>query len=551
MIIKRLMCLFVLATCTMAAFQMNATGIGVNDAKAVANSFLKSHSTCAPGTFRAPAAADLRLAHAEASSKVPGTHLYYAFNANGGGFIIVSGEDLATPVLGYSDKGQIDFNNLPEALKDLLDIYKEEIEYMQTHEFEVPKQLNQSFNESSIVVAPLIKTYWGPEWPYYSQCPVFDGAYSKVGCAGVCMAQMLYFWKFPRSCEALPAYFGSKVQDTIPALPATTFEYKTMLLSYCYWDFDSQSTVQDNYTDEQAYEVAKLCRYVGQMGQMNYSPNGSGLSLKGKLATMKKFGYNSSAVIAKRDSYTLQGWQELLKRELNLERPVMYSAKGPGSPYHAFICDGYTDDNYFHMNLGWYGYNNGWYKITAFSFINRYGSPRTYSLESRILVGIEPPLYCTVEGDVDAPNRLLVLGETFNAMAHDVDLYTSYRTLPFMFTLTNANGDCVAESQSLTVRRIDFDFSNEVSLALTLPETLPEGTYDLHLNYRTSDNAALTTALTANSRLTVVGKFAKYGEPFNIGDLTDAIDYLLQHASQSEYFNIGDVSTLIDYLLSL
>lgn len=544
------MCLFLLATCSMVAFQMSASSIGVNDAKSVANSFLKSHSASVPGSFRAPAAADLRLAHAEASSKVPGTHLYYAFNVNGGGFIIVSGDNLATPVLGYSDKGQIDFNNLPEALKDLLDIYKEEIEYIQTHEFDVPKQLNQSFNESSIVVAPMTKSLWGPEWPYYSLCPMYQGAYSKVGCAGVCMAQMLYFWKFPRTCDALPAYYGSRIQDTVPALPATTLEYKTMLLSYCYWDFDSQSTIQENYTDEQAHEVAKLCRYVGQMGQMNYSPDGSALSFEKSLASMKMFGYKSNAWIAKRDWYTLAEWENLLRTELDLGRPVMYSSTGPGSPRHAFICDGYTNDNYFHMNLGWYGYNNGWYKISAFSFINRYGSARTYNRESKIIIGIEPPLYCTVEGEVEAPNRLLVLGETFNAMAHDVDLYTSYRTLPFLFTLTNADGNCVAESQSLTVRRIEFDFSNEISLPMTLPEALPEGTYDLHLNYRTSDNAALTTALTSSGKLTVVGKFAKYGEPFNIGDLTDAIDYLLQHSSQSEYFNIGDVSTLIDYLLA-
>ena len=543
------MCFFLLASLALASFQTIASSIGVNDAKSVANTFLKSHSTNAPGTFRAPAAADLKLVHAESSSKVPGSHVFYVFNITGGGFIIVSGDDLATPVLGYSDKGHIDFNYMSEPLKDLLDNYKEEIEYIQTHDFDVPKHLNHSFTESTTIVPPMTKTLWGPEWPFYSQCPVYEGAYSKVGCAGVCMAQMLYFWKFPQGCDALPAYYGSKINDTIPALPATTFNYKNMLLAYCYWDFDAQATVQYDYTDEQAYEVAKLCRYVGQMGKMNYSPSGSAISATNKLNAMKSFGYNSKAVIAKKAVYTLEEWEALLRRELDLERPIMYSATGPGSPFHAFICDGYTDDRYFHMNLGWYGYNDGWYKISAFSFVNRYGDWRTYSRESAILVGIEPPLYCNIDAQVGLTDKLLILGETVNPVAQNVDLNMSYRSLPFMFSLTDADGYHVAVSEDVTLRRLTFEQGSDICLPLTLPEALPQGTYDLNLNYRPS-NGTMTTALTASGKLTVVGRFAKYGAPFNIGDLSDAIDYLLQGTPDDVALNIADVADLIDYLLA-
>ena len=49
---------------------------------------------------------------------------YYIFNsANDQGFVIVSGYDCIYPILGYSDKGHIDTDNMPDALKAMLDDY--------------------------------------------------------------------------------------------------------------------------------------------------------------------------------------------------------------------------------------------------------------------------------------------------------------------------------------------------------------------------------------------------------------------------------------------
>jgi hypothetical protein len=49
---------------------------------------------------------------------------YYVFNIGEEGFVIVSGDDKARPVLGYSLKGNFDVNNLPPAFAEWLDGYQ-------------------------------------------------------------------------------------------------------------------------------------------------------------------------------------------------------------------------------------------------------------------------------------------------------------------------------------------------------------------------------------------------------------------------------------------
>ena len=259
--IKKLISSFMLASLTMVSLNASAGNINANAARAAANSFIKQQSAA---KFNAPAYADLKLTHAEASSKVDGAFDYYAFNIDGGGFIIIAGEDRATAVLGYSDKGHLDFKNLPSNLKALLNGYKAEIEFLQTYEGNDLEIVTPSIKASN-QVDPLIKTTWGQEMPYYLQCPVKNGEYCVVGCVATAMAQVMYYWKYPTECSSISGYGGGWWGGmTVPELPATTFDYNKMLLSYCHWDWDNSQLIQDTYSDEQAQEVAKLSRYCGQ-----------------------------------------------------------------------------------------------------------------------------------------------------------------------------------------------------------------------------------------------------------------------------------------------
>ena len=201
---KNLVSVFALAVLTAMGSHVNASNVNLNSARDVAGSYLKLHAT-APGSLRAPAVADLKLAYAMPSKVDRNANAYYAFNIDGGGFIIVAGEDRANQVLGYSDHGRLDANNLPENFKALMNSYQEEIEYLQLHpELNVTPAVRSARGAG---VEPLIKTNWGQEMPYYLQCPVYNGEYCVVGCVATAMAQVMYYWRYPTSCNAVASYY--------------------------------------------------------------------------------------------------------------------------------------------------------------------------------------------------------------------------------------------------------------------------------------------------------------------------------------------------------
>ena len=380
--------------------QALAGNVNVADARRTACDYINQR--VASGSFKAPrslATGMLTLAHTEPSQAVAEANDYYAFNVPSGGWIIVAGEDRATPVLAYNDQGHLDFDRLPCTVKALLNGYKQEIEYLQTYEGDdlvrasVPKEFK------TITVGPLITSTWGQEEPYDWQCPVQNGEYCVVGCVATAMAQVMNYWKYPESCDAVPSYYCYDLGRTLNALPATTFNYRLILDSYCHWNWDNSVLVQDTYTDAQAQEVAKLSRYCGQAVEMGYSPEGSGAYTSDQLQAMKDFGFRSTAKLYTRSSwwgggnnYTTAEWETMIKDDLNAGCPILYSASDSyGSGGHAFICDGYRSDGMFHFNMGWYGTCDGWYASTALNMTHRDGDELAFNSGHEMILGILPP----------------------------------------------------------------------------------------------------------------------------------------------------------------
>ena len=399
MTFKQIMGSLTFAALAMAALNVNAGNINANAARTVASNFI--HQQAAKGSFRSHVALnDIKLVHAEASSAVKDANDYYAFNLTGGGFIIIAGEDRAAQVLGYSDRGQFDFNHMPYGLQGLLSSFKEEIEFLQTYKGDDLVPAPQSFNASN-GVEPLIKTNWGQEDPYDWQCPVYQGLYCAVGCVATAMAQVMKYWQYPEGSGSLDGYYCYAIRQNVPALPATTFDYSLMLNSYCHWDYDLQELIQDTYTEAQGNEVAKISRYCGQAVEMNYHPDGSGAYTQDQRNAMVSFGYRSSAKYVQKGSgggwwgqgnYTTEQWETLMKTELDAGRPILYAASDTGGGAgHAFICDGYNSDGKFHYNFGWYGTCDGWYVSTALNMVHRSGDECHFNSGHEMVTGVQPP----------------------------------------------------------------------------------------------------------------------------------------------------------------
>ena len=545
--IKRSLNNVLLAALAMASLSAAAGNVNVADARQAASSFLKQHASATPGSFMAPALADLRLVHAESSATHNGANDYYAFNIKGGGFVIVAGEDRAVPVLGYSDKGSINFNNLPAPLKDLLNGYKAEIEFLRSYRGDDLVLAAPSIQASG-TVGPLVSTTWGQEMPYYLQCPIYQGEYCVVGCVATAMAQVMKYWQYPTSSASISRYYCYDIGTYVPALPATTFDYSLMLDSYCHWDWDNSVLVQDVYTDAQAQEVAKLGRYCGQAVRMGYSPEGSGAYTSNQLTAMKNFGYTNAAQTYK--GYNSSSWDNTLRAELDAGRPILYSATDPSAGGHAFICDGYNSDGKFHFNFGWYGTCDGWYTSSALNMVHREGDNLRFNSDHEIIYRLQPPTYCNLAAQsLDAGTDLLVVGNSvLNTMALNVTLNTSYSNVNLLFALTDANGNRVADGIPVNIAKNSFVQGSTVNGNLALPSTLQPGRYNLSLYYyTTSASQATTVNVAATGQLVVVGHLAKFNAAFDIADVTAVMDYILD--STYPELGIGDVTELIDSIL--
>lgn len=329
---------------------MTAANVDSHDAQARAIKFLNNQS----GTRFMASSATVLLTYTEVSSVNPRMADFYVFNQDGGGFVIIAGDDRAEEVLGYGN-GTLDMNTIPDNMRWWLSQYKEQIEFLIANPKAQVKKLSESSTKlRASTVAPLLTCSWGQKVPYWLQCPTYNGQNCCTGCVATAMAQVMHYWKYPSKAPALSSYTTSTHNIPVPALPGTTLDWDNMSDEYSlFW-----------YSYDEAMAVSTLMRYCGQACLMDYSPESSGAYTDDQLAAMKAFGYNSGATRVKRVIYSDEQWTAMILEDLQAGRPVLYGGDD-GSSGHAFVVDGY-DGSMYHINWGWSGEYDNYFAISAF-----------------------------------------------------------------------------------------------------------------------------------------------------------------------------------------
>lgn len=197
------------------------------------------------------------------------------------GYLIVSADDTATPLLGYADSGSFDANNMPPQLEWWLSEYASQIDYASANG--IKNTYAPIANKKEI--APLVKTKWNQGTPYNNLCPSVNNVKCPSGCVATAMAQVMKFWNYPevgtgRVTATLPS--GGTGEGFIN-LAQKPFDWNNMIDSYSGYD----------YTNEQGNAVATLMQAAGYAAKMNYAPGGSGaLSINAAISLSKNFKYN-------------------------------------------------------------------------------------------------------------------------------------------------------------------------------------------------------------------------------------------------------------------
>ena len=304
---------------------------------------------------------------------------FYIFNVGSdGGFVIVSGDDRTPEILGYSDAGRFDAQNIPDNMRAFLQGYADEIQHMPETVTAASREVGQKRVASTrSSISPLLTTRWNQRAPYYNSCPTGGSQHALTGCVATAMAQVMNYHKYPvAETASIPNYgYG--------ALPATTFKWNLMHNEY---------EASDN--SEAAAEVAKLMQYCGYSVGMNYGLDGSEASSAQVIyALTNYFDYDAGAQYANRSSYSYADWVALIYNELAENRPMLFGGQSTGGG-HAFVCDGYDEDDFFHINWGWGGMSDGYFRLSGLTPDTQgaggSSSSDGYNLSLGATIGVQP-----------------------------------------------------------------------------------------------------------------------------------------------------------------
>ncbi|MBO4849314.1 MAG: C10 family peptidase [Prevotella sp.] len=315
---------------------------------------------------------------------------YYIFNsADEQGFVIVAGDDLVAPILGYSDKGSIDPDNIPDGLAALLDSYRQLVEELRYNEANGTLQLDESAGMRKAMtltknpVKPFLTTYFGHYAPYYNFNPTYDGKTpSGCACATVALAEVMAHYKYPEKLPKAYGYTTETLEIELPDLPGYTVDWNNILPNYT--DFD--------YDQTQCDEIARFINHLGQALHSDFQEDSSSPS-NYVYTVLKNYGYRSSS-ITQMTSKLLPVWEDTFYDDLIHGRPVIASGRNitVSGARHVFIFDGYDQDGYYHVDWGWNGCAQGYYN---FSHLSPYKNVATYSYyrDTWFVYNVEPKTY--------------------------------------------------------------------------------------------------------------------------------------------------------------
>lgn len=322
----------------------------------------------------------------------------YLFVGEQGGFVMVSADDCARPVIAYSSHGLINPEALPVQLSARMEDYnalvadgmRQQVAATDGDAALWQLLLKGGQSKDGDRVGPLLETRWHQDGGYALLTP----QHTPTGCAATAQSQVMRYWNYPAFGRGSETYnchpYGAQSADFAHTL-------------YDWGNMPVQVTTASPYVEQIA--VSTLMYHVGVSLHMGYAEGGSGAAgLVGQPGTpsidnsLKDYFYYSQLMrpIFKTNGYTDERWADSLVTELNLQHPIVYCGVAPEGG-HGFVCDGYEYRNgrpYFHFNFGWSGNGDGYYTTDDIcpnvSPTGEVGSTYHFNQSNQALLGAVP-----------------------------------------------------------------------------------------------------------------------------------------------------------------
>ena len=289
---------------------------------------------------------------------------YFVFNVGDHGFVIIAGDDAHRPIIGFSDESTFDADNIPPALVYYLDGVAECI--LQLHSAvatpEVAAEWALVLEHGRLLSCNVGKertyfcqTKWNQDYPYNYCCPddpAGSGGHAIVGCLATAMSQLMRFWASPAKGNGSHCYHHENYGEICADFGNTNYDWDNM-----------PYVLNNNATEAEKLATGTLCFHCGVTIDMGYGPDGSGGASGPIPGVMHEyFNYCDAIVQLRRNDYETETWKTMVREQFDMGWPMYYGGCQDGG-CHAFVCDGYDENDYFHFNLGWGGSSDGWYLI--------------------------------------------------------------------------------------------------------------------------------------------------------------------------------------------
>ena len=297
---------------------------------------------------------------------------FYVFNSTDQkGFVIIAGDDVVMPVLGYSFTNSFVVDGMPSNLKSWMNGLKEQINEARETGLNTSDVVYEAWRGvSDMTTGDVVKQYQTAEWdqesPYNTLCPKIEGTQTVTGCVATAISILMRYHQWPNAgTGTLPAYSyealvsGAKIHQNVSGRTlGHTYAWNDMPLQY-----------DRNSSEISKNEVATLMYDCGVMAQSQFniaSAGGTGASTLTAVHGLAEYmNYNKSMLCLRREWYSDAEWIQMLENEIMTVGPVLYGGATLSNEGHQFILDGYTTENYFRVNWGWSGHSNGFFLISA------------------------------------------------------------------------------------------------------------------------------------------------------------------------------------------
>ena len=359
---------------------------------------------------------DLNLVKTAYSDR--GEACYYVFNVGETGFVILSGDDCVRPVIGYSDRGTFNPDDMAPALADYLEktrlgIMAEAQRGQGNAEVKADWAL---LEQCGRLVSRhggredeyLVETTWNQNYPYNYFCPEDQsgpGGHCYAGCVATAAAQVMKYWDHPLQGQGSYTY----VPETNPQYGPQTANFGETTYD---WE-NMPNSISASSPQVEIEAVAQLIYHVGVSVDMNYKPSGSG-AVTGRLCeTMPAyFFYTNQMANLYRENYTHEAYMQLIMDAIDMRWPMAHRGGG-----HAYVLDGYNDNDMVHFNWGWSGSSDGWFNIDDHGYTDS---------ESVIYNYVPAEVYSAT---ANTPTQLNVVPSTDNSLSATVSWKNPTQTL--------------------------------------------------------------------------------------------------------------------------